>query len=161
MEHLPGLKSEPHKGSTFTVWLPASKKFYSSAQIVTDSLPEDVSNLKDNHILWADYVFISGMNVHRESFKNIAKRCKELGVKIVAGGPMCTTEYEEFEDVDHYEMIEAIRNLKGMAIISGYDSEIYDSLNAQKINIGGFQQGNKETNEMLWLSKVNLQKGRI
>ena len=67
----------------------------------------NVSRLKDEHILWADYVFTTGMNVHKKSLKEIIKRCNNLGVKIVAGGPMCTTDYHEFDGVDHFILNEA------------------------------------------------------
>ena len=53
----------------------------------------NVSKLNDKDILWADYVFISAMNVHLRSFRDIVRRCNKLGVKVVAGGPLCTTQY--------------------------------------------------------------------
>jgi len=67
----------------------------------------NISPLKDEHLHWADYVFISGMNVHITSFKEIIARCNELGVKVVAGGPLVTTDYQEFEGVDHFVLNEA------------------------------------------------------
>jgi len=67
----------------------------------------NVSRLKDKDILWADYVFLSGMNIQVKSFKQIVKRCNELGVKVVAGGPMVTTDYQEFLGVDHFVLNEA------------------------------------------------------
>lgn len=67
----------------------------------------NVSHLKDTHILWADYVFLSGMNVHMESFQKVVKRCNELGVKVVAGGPMSTIEYRQFLGIDHFVLNEA------------------------------------------------------
>lgn len=67
----------------------------------------NVSQLNDKHISWADYVFISGMNVHIESIKKVIKRCNELQVKVVAGGPVFTTDYSEFSGVDHFVLNEA------------------------------------------------------
>lgn len=67
----------------------------------------NVSHLKDAHLLWADYVFLSGMNVHAQSFMKLVKRCNELGVKVVAGGPMSTTDYRQFLGVDHFVLNEA------------------------------------------------------
>ncbi len=67
----------------------------------------NVSSLTDEHLRWADYVFLSGMNVHYQSIKEVIKRCNELGTKIVAGGPLFTTDYEEFPGVDHYVLNEA------------------------------------------------------
>ena len=67
----------------------------------------NVTRLKDEHLHWADYVFLTGMNVQRDSFKNVVSRCNEIDVKVVAGGPMCTTETEEFSGVDHFVLNEA------------------------------------------------------
>jgi radical SAM superfamily enzyme YgiQ (UPF0313 family) len=47
------------------------------------------------------------MVVQRDSTKDVIKRCKELGAKIVAGGPLFTTGYEEFDGVDHFVLNEA------------------------------------------------------
>jgi radical SAM superfamily enzyme YgiQ (UPF0313 family) len=67
----------------------------------------NVSELRDKHIGWADYVFISGMNVHTESIKEIINRCKSIGTKVVAGGPVFTFDYQEFDGVDHFVLNEA------------------------------------------------------
>jgi radical SAM superfamily enzyme YgiQ (UPF0313 family) len=67
----------------------------------------NVSDLRDKHIEWADYVFISGMNVHTESIKTVIKRCNRLETKVVAGGPVFTFDYQEFEGVDHFILNEA------------------------------------------------------
>jgi len=62
----------------------------------------NTTRLKDRHLRWADYVFVSGMALQRESAKMLIERCKKIGVKIVAGGPLFTTEYESFEGIDHF-----------------------------------------------------------
>ena len=67
----------------------------------------NVTDLNDREIEWADYVFISAMAVQKDSVKTVIKRCKKLGVKIVAGGPLFTTGHEEFDDVDHLVLNEA------------------------------------------------------
>ncbi len=67
----------------------------------------NVQPLKDKDILWADYVFLSGMNVHIKSFKEVIYRANKLGVKIVAGGPLATTEYQNFLGVDYFILNEA------------------------------------------------------
>ncbi|HDM09602.1 MAG: B12-binding domain-containing radical SAM protein [Deltaproteobacteria bacterium] len=67
----------------------------------------NVMNLNDPDLQWADYVFISAMAVQRSSVNEVIKRCKQAGVKIVAGGPLFTHEFEEFQDVDHMVLNEA------------------------------------------------------
>jgi radical SAM superfamily enzyme YgiQ (UPF0313 family) len=67
----------------------------------------NVTSLRDEDIKWADYVFISAMTVQRESVKEVISRCKRLGTKTVAGGPIFTTGYDEFEGVDHFVLGEA------------------------------------------------------
>ncbi|MCK4585123.1 cobalamin-dependent protein, partial [candidate division WOR-3 bacterium] len=65
------------------------------------------ATLNDRDIQWADYVFISAMSIQRESVKKVIAKCKRLGTKIVAGGSLFTTGYEDFEDVDHFVLNEA------------------------------------------------------
>ena len=67
----------------------------------------NVTSLKDKDIRWADFVFISAMSVQKKSVKEVIARCKRVGVKIVAGGPLFTSNYEEFEEVDHLVLNEA------------------------------------------------------
>jgi radical SAM superfamily enzyme YgiQ (UPF0313 family) len=67
----------------------------------------NVTNLTRQDLAWADYVFISAMVVQRDSAREIIAHCKEAGVKIVAGGPLFTDEYEQFEEVDHFVLNEA------------------------------------------------------
>lgn len=89
-----------------------------------------VTTLNDRDIKWADYVFISAMSIQKESVKKIITQCKELGAKIVAGGPLFTSGYEDFEDdVDYFILNEAeitlplfLEDLKG-----GHLKHIYTS----------------------------------
>lgn len=67
----------------------------------------NVTKLEDHHLRWADYVFLSGMNIQIKSFKEVVRRCNQLGVKIVAGGPLCTTQYKDFLGIDHFVLNEA------------------------------------------------------
>ncbi|HHT9116214.1 MAG TPA: B12-binding domain-containing radical SAM protein, partial [Candidatus Wunengus californicus] len=67
----------------------------------------NVMRLTEEDLLWADYVFISAMAVQRKSVQEIIERCKEAGVKVVAGGPLFINEYEQFEGVDHFILNEA------------------------------------------------------
>lgn len=61
----------------------------------------NVSELKDEDIKWADYVFISAMVVQKESARVVVDRCKMLGKKTVAGGPLFTCGDADFDDVDY------------------------------------------------------------
>jgi radical SAM superfamily enzyme YgiQ (UPF0313 family) len=67
----------------------------------------NVSSLSDENIKWADYVFLSAMVVQKESAKEVIARCNRLKTKVVAGGPLFTTGYEEFEGLDHFVLGEA------------------------------------------------------
>ena len=67
----------------------------------------NVTRLTDEDIKWADYVFISAMVVQQDSVKEVIARCKRLNTRIVAGGPLFTTGYEEFDGVDHFVLGEA------------------------------------------------------
>jgi radical SAM superfamily enzyme YgiQ (UPF0313 family) len=67
----------------------------------------NVSELKDQDIKWADFVFISAMSVQSASVALIIKQCKLLNAKIVAGGPLFTEEYDHYPEVDHLVLNEA------------------------------------------------------
>ena len=67
----------------------------------------NADDLNDEDIAWADYVFISAMDVQRQSACEVVKRCHQLGTKMVAGGPLFTTGHEDFPEVDHFVLGEA------------------------------------------------------
>jgi radical SAM superfamily enzyme YgiQ (UPF0313 family) len=67
----------------------------------------NVTGLRDETLKWADLVFVSAMSVQKESVKEVIARCKASGIRIVAGGPLFTTEYEAFGDLDHLVLNEA------------------------------------------------------
>ena len=73
----------------------------------------NVRKLKDRDLQWADLVFISAMIVQRESAKALIERCRAAGKTIVAGGPLFTTEHEQFSGVDHFVLNEAEVTLPG------------------------------------------------
>ncbi|MBN1277166.1 MAG: B12-binding domain-containing radical SAM protein, partial [Deltaproteobacteria bacterium] len=56
---------------------------------------------------WAELVFIGGMAIQRTSAKSIISRCKARNLRVVAGGPLFTTEPEDFPEVDHLVLDEA------------------------------------------------------
>ncbi len=67
----------------------------------------NVTTLSEKDLKWADYAFFSGMVIQRKSAYQLIKRCKEAGIKIVAGGPLFTSEHEQFEGIDHFVLNEA------------------------------------------------------
>ncbi|MDR4499101.1 MAG: B12-binding domain-containing radical SAM protein [Candidatus Scalindua sp.] len=67
----------------------------------------NVTKLTDQDLAWADYVFIGSMVIQRNSARQLIDRCKNAGVKVVAGGPLFTSEYKQFKDVDHFILNEA------------------------------------------------------
>ena len=89
----------------------------------------NVSVLTEDDLMWADYVFISAMIVQKKSTMEVIRRCKNLGIRIVAGGPLFTTGYEEFEDIDHLILNEAESTLPSFLddLKKGYTHHIYTS----------------------------------
>jgi len=87
------------------------------------------ATLNDRDIQWADYVFISAMSIQRESVKKVIAKCDRLGTKIVAGGPLFTTGYEDFENVDHLVLNEAEVTLPPFLedLKEGHPEHIYTS----------------------------------
>jgi radical SAM superfamily enzyme YgiQ (UPF0313 family) len=67
----------------------------------------NVDMLNDEDIQWADYLFISSMVVQKDSAREVIARSKMLDTRVVAGGPLFTTGYEEFEGVDYFVLGEA------------------------------------------------------
>ncbi len=95
----------------------------------------NVSKLEDSSILWADYVFLSGMNIQINSFKEVIRRCNKLNVKVAAGGPLATTQYKDFLGVDYFILNEAentlppfLEDLKNGNPKSVYTSEEYPDI---------------------------------
>ncbi|MDL1942419.1 DUF4070 domain-containing protein [Chloroflexi bacterium CFX2] len=89
----------------------------------------NITDLKGEDLKWADYVFISAMTVQRESAQTVIKRCKTIGVKMVAGGPLFTMEHEQFPDVDHFVLNEAEETLKPflLDLAQGQARRVYSS----------------------------------
>jgi len=67
----------------------------------------NVRSLTDEDLTWADYVFISAMTIQRKSAREVIARCRQLGVKTVAGGPLFTACHDDFPEVDHLVLGEA------------------------------------------------------
>jgi radical SAM superfamily enzyme YgiQ (UPF0313 family) len=67
----------------------------------------NVTRLKEKDLQWADVAFISAMVVQRTSARHIITQCKTANLRVVAGGPLFTSEHESFEEVDHFVLNEA------------------------------------------------------
>jgi len=66
----------------------------------------NITTLKQKDLEWADLVFLSAMVVQRQSVLEVIQRSRAAGVKIVAGGPLFTGEYECFPDIDYFVLNE-------------------------------------------------------
>lgn len=67
----------------------------------------NVESLKTADIEWADIVFATAMLVQKDSLKQVVKRCKSRGKRVVLGGPYVTTTIEDLPDADHIFVGEA------------------------------------------------------
>lgn len=67
----------------------------------------NVAKLTQKDLKWADCAVISAMAIQRESSNQIITICKDAGLRVIAGGPLFTNEYDQFETVDHIVMNEA------------------------------------------------------
>ena len=69
----------------------------------------NVQPLTTADIDWADMVFVTAMLIQKNSLKDVMKRCKARGKRIVVGGPYVTTAIEDLPDADHVFVGEADR----------------------------------------------------
>ena len=67
----------------------------------------NVEKLKDKDLQWADLVFISATTIQRKSVKEIIDRCQAKKKRIVAGGPLFTSHYKDYDNIDHLVLNEA------------------------------------------------------
>jgi len=63
--------------------------------------------LREKDLEWADLIFISAMILQEESVREVVKKCKKHGVKVVAGGPLFTSQEEETPGIDYFVLGEA------------------------------------------------------
>lgn len=61
----------------------------------------NVEDLSADDLAWAEVVLISAMVVQRDSTQEVLERCREMGKKVVAGGPLFTHLPDELPGVDH------------------------------------------------------------
>jgi len=95
----------------------------------------NVSKLSRKDLEWADLAFVSAMGVQKTSAQQIIARCREAGLKIVAGGPLFTSEPECFPEVDHLVLNEAeltlpafLEDLRNGAIEAVYRSQEFPDI---------------------------------
>jgi radical SAM superfamily enzyme YgiQ (UPF0313 family) len=119
-----------------------------------------VDRLNDSDIRWADYVFISAMAVQKKSVKEVVARCRHLGVKTVAGGPLFTAGFKEFEGIDHFVLGEAEVTLQPFLedLEKGQARHIYNS--DERPDIGATPVPMWSLINMKHYSSMNLQYSR-
>ena len=98
-------------------------------QWATRLVDTNVRALTERDLAWADCAFVSAMVVQRESARRIITRCKEAGLRVVAGGPLFSSEHEKFEAVDHFVLNEAELTLPPFLedLASGRPRRVYSS----------------------------------
>jgi radical SAM superfamily enzyme YgiQ (UPF0313 family) len=72
----------------------------------------NVDPLSEKDLQSVDYVLISAMDIQRESVLEVLELCRRNGTKTIAGGPLFTTSYGDFDDIDHLIIGEAEATLK-------------------------------------------------
>jgi radical SAM superfamily enzyme YgiQ (UPF0313 family) len=89
----------------------------------------NVTKLTEKDLAWADLVFISGMVVQRDSARQTIARCKKAGLRVVAGGPLFTSEHDQFEEVDHFVLNEAELTLPSFLadLKKGFPRRVYET----------------------------------
>lgn len=66
----------------------------------------------------------------------------------------------EMTDSDHLDLVNKIQGLKAMVVLSGYENEIYQSLNWHKEYLEVRTQNNGNAKECLWLCPKVMAKGK-
>jgi radical SAM superfamily enzyme YgiQ (UPF0313 family) len=67
----------------------------------------NVRGLTEADLAWADLAFVGAMTAQRRSARAVIARCRDAGIKTVAGGPLFTTERDDFPEVDYLVLGEA------------------------------------------------------
>jgi len=61
----------------------------------------NVQRLRPSDIEWADMVMATAMLVQKDSLRDVVRRCKAMGKRVVLGGPYVTTTVEDLPEADH------------------------------------------------------------
>lgn len=67
----------------------------------------DVNRLRDEDLVWADYVLLGATLVQKESALTIAARCALLQKTIIGGGPLFSSDRSAFAQIQHFVLGEA------------------------------------------------------
>jgi radical SAM superfamily enzyme YgiQ (UPF0313 family) len=93
------------------------------------------SKLKEKDISWADYVFVSAMVGQKKSAKDIIDTVKKMGKPVIAGGPLFTSNWEDFNQEDTFFLGEAedtfpilLEDLKNNTLKKIYSNEKFPDL---------------------------------
>jgi radical SAM superfamily enzyme YgiQ (UPF0313 family) len=100
------------------------------------------------------------MAIQAKSVKEVISRCKQIGAKIVAGGPLFTSEYNNFNGIDHFVLGEAEVTLQLFLndLETGNPRHIYVSTERPDISITPIPQWSLI--DMKHYSSMNLQYSR-
>jgi radical SAM superfamily enzyme YgiQ (UPF0313 family) len=90
----------------------------------------NIEKLRDRDLEWADFVMISSMLIQRISVLEVLHRCRQLGTRVIAGGPLFNSTPEQYVDlVDHLILNEAEVTLPPFLadLVNGSPRKVYRS----------------------------------
>lgn len=100
----------------------------------------NVSKVNKKDWEWADLVLISAMTIQRKSVTELITKCKYHGKLIIAGGPLFTSEFESFPDVDHFVLNEAeitlpkfLEDLSNNSAKRVYQTDLYPEIRSTPV----------------------------
>jgi len=78
-------------------------------------------------------MFHKCMVVQKNSVNDVVARCRRMGTRVVAGGPLLTTEHESFTGIDHFVLGEAENILPALIsdLINGAPGVFIPHVNAR------------------------------
>jgi len=66
----------------------------------------NINQIDNYSIMWADMIFISAMQIQKDSFEHVVELCKLFNKPVVAGGPYATNNFENIIGVSHFVLNE-------------------------------------------------------
>ncbi|MEW6264739.1 MAG: B12-binding domain-containing radical SAM protein [Thermodesulfobacteriota bacterium] len=87
----------------------------------------NVEPLTEDHLAWADVVFLGAMTIQSASAEEIGRRCRRRGLKVVAGGPHFFHVADRIDWVDHLVIGEAEEIIPDLVndLIQGRAAPVY------------------------------------